>query len=148
LGGKPDQKGNNPGNRLYFGKNDATASPSGAGIADKMTKLQKPGPSDTWMFLDENADSLTGAGGDSVFMLDPGSAPGAEYWRDMPASYHNGACCFSFADGHSEIHKWRAIGARSPASYPIRKDGTKPWAGVVFTSVDYEWMQDKMPYMQ
>ena len=25
----------------------------------------------------------------------------------MPATYHNGACGFSFADGHSEIHKWR-----------------------------------------
>jgi prepilin-type N-terminal cleavage/methylation domain-containing protein/prepilin-type processing-associated H-X9-DG protein len=25
---------------------------------------------------------------------------------DVPASYHNGACGFSFADGHSEIHKW------------------------------------------
>jgi prepilin-type processing-associated H-X9-DG protein len=26
---------------------------------------------------------------------------------DMPASYHNGACGFSFADGHSEIKRWR-----------------------------------------
>jgi prepilin-type processing-associated H-X9-DG protein len=26
----------------------------------------------------------------------------------MPATYHNGACGFSFADGHAEIHKWRA----------------------------------------
>ena len=25
---------------------------------------------------------------------------------DFPAHYHNGACGFSFADGHSEIHKW------------------------------------------
>ena len=25
---------------------------------------------------------------------------------DMPAAYHNGACGFSFADGHSEIKKW------------------------------------------
>ena len=25
---------------------------------------------------------------------------------DAPATYHNGACGFSFADGHSEIHKW------------------------------------------
>ncbi len=26
---------------------------------------------------------------------------------DFPASYHNGSGGLSFADGHSEIHKWR-----------------------------------------
>ncbi len=146
LGGKPDQKGNNPGNRLYHGKNIETSSPPGAGVATKMTQLLKPGPSGTWLFLDENADSLAGAGGDSVFMLDPGSAQGAEYWRDMPASYHSDGCCFSFADGHSEIHKWRAPSFKSPKYYTVKKDGLKPWTGVTFTSEDYEWMQDRMPY--
>ena len=28
-------------------------------------------------------------------------------WVDVPASYHNNACGFSFADGHAEIKKWR-----------------------------------------
>jgi len=28
-------------------------------------------------------------------------------WGNLPASYHNNAANFSFADGHSEIHKWR-----------------------------------------
>jgi prepilin-type processing-associated H-X9-DG protein len=27
----------------------------------------------------------------------------------MPASYHNGAAGFAFADGHSEIHKWKDL---------------------------------------
>jgi prepilin-type processing-associated H-X9-DG protein len=27
-------------------------------------------------------------------------------WGNMPANYHNGACGFSFADGHAEIRKW------------------------------------------
>jgi len=27
-------------------------------------------------------------------------------WEHLPASYHNGACGFTFADGHSEIKKW------------------------------------------
>jgi len=26
---------------------------------------------------------------------------------DQPATYHNGAAGFAFADGHSEIHKWK-----------------------------------------
>jgi prepilin-type processing-associated H-X9-DG protein len=29
-------------------------------------------------------------------------------WIDQPASYHNGAAGFSFADGHAEVHKWKA----------------------------------------
>jgi len=27
---------------------------------------------------------------------------------DLPGSWHHRACGFSFADGHSEIRKWRA----------------------------------------
>jgi prepilin-type processing-associated H-X9-DG protein len=33
---------------------------------------------------------------------------------DMPASFHNGACGFSFADGHSEIHKWLGSTIKPP----------------------------------
>jgi prepilin-type processing-associated H-X9-DG protein len=28
-------------------------------------------------------------------------------WTDLPASYHGRACGLVFADGHSEIHKWK-----------------------------------------
>ena len=27
-------------------------------------------------------------------------------WQNPPGANHNGAAGFSFADGHSEIHKW------------------------------------------
>ena len=30
-----------------------------------------------------------------------------QLWGNMPANYHNGACGFSFADGHAEIRKWK-----------------------------------------
>ena len=30
--------------------------------------------------------------------------PAQNTWQDIPASYHNGACGFSFADGHAELH--------------------------------------------
>ena len=29
------------------------------------------------------------------------------YWQDLPASFHGSACGFGFADGHSEIKKWK-----------------------------------------
>ncbi len=140
LGGKPTVEGTSPGGRNYFGSGGT------AGIATKMSQMQRPGPSQTWALIDEHWDSLN----DAVFMLNPGLAPGTEGWRDLPASYHNNAGCLSFLDGHSEIHKWRSAGSRNPSFYPVRKDGTAPWnyttGGPRFTSEDYEWMQDRMPY--
>ena len=50
--------------------------------------------------LDEHPDSIN----DGYFI----NSPSAAAWQDIPASYHNGACGFSFADGHSEIKKWRS----------------------------------------
>ena len=60
-------------------------------------------PSQTWVFVDEHSGSIN----DAAFanqMRDADTA--AARIIDMPASYHNGACGFSFADGHSEIKRW------------------------------------------
>ena len=56
-----------------------------------------PRPAKTWLVLDEHPDSIN----DAYFINNP-EQPN---WQDIPASYHNGACGFSFADGHSEIKK-------------------------------------------
>jgi prepilin-type N-terminal cleavage/methylation domain-containing protein len=69
----------------------------------------KPGPSKLWVFLDEREDIInwgnfmvyTGGYGPPVAPQSYG------FTEDMPGIYHNLACGFSFADGHSEIHKWR-----------------------------------------
>jgi prepilin-type processing-associated H-X9-DG protein len=60
----------------------------------------KPTPSDLWVLVDEHPDSIND-GFLINYILDESS------WADLPASYHNGACGFTFADGHSEIKKWR-----------------------------------------
>ena len=57
-----------------------------------------PGPSETWVYLDEHPDSMNDAG-----FFNPRQSS----WIDQPATYHNGAAGVSFADGHSEIHKWK-----------------------------------------
>ena len=33
--------------------------------------------------------------------------PSADLWQDIPSTLHGGGCAFTFADGHSEIHKWK-----------------------------------------
>ena len=65
-------------------------------------------PSKTFVFVDEHPDSIN----DAAFATactgnQPTDAPGSAQIIDMPANYHNGACGFSFSDGHSEVRKWK-----------------------------------------
>jgi len=55
-------------------------------------------PTEIFVFLDEHPDSIN----DGYFLnrLDDSE------WIDLPASYHNGAANFTFADGHAESHRW------------------------------------------
>jgi prepilin-type N-terminal cleavage/methylation domain-containing protein/prepilin-type processing-associated H-X9-DG protein len=66
--------------------------------AFKFSDLIYPGPAMTWVFVDEHPDSMNDAG-----FFNPSQTTIV----DTPAAYHNGACGFAMADGHSEIHKWR-----------------------------------------
>ncbi len=72
----------------------------------KMSGLTDPGPSQTWVYMDEHPDSINDVGN---FTYEPKGN-----WVDVPATYHNGAAGIAFADGHSEIHKWTASLASAP----------------------------------
>lgn len=76
-------------------------------------------PAKTWVLIDEHPDSINDAAF-AVQMAVP-SMPqtmGDVRIIDYPASFHGGACGLSFADGHSEIHRWkgRAIQPRVTGS--------------------------------
>src|SRR3984957_14106232 len=68
-----------------------------------------------WVLVDEHPDSINDCG---LGVEIPPTLAGTG-WVDMPASYHNGACGFGFADGHAEIHKW--LDPRS--IFPIENNG-------------------------
>src|SRR5262249_8628167 len=69
----------------------------------KLNGMISPGPSDLWVFLDEQADSLN----DGFFLVDmTDSTTTSPKWADRPAAYHGGTGAFSFADGHAEGRKW------------------------------------------
>jgi hypothetical protein len=70
---------------------------------NKTTDINKP--SDMWLFIDEHPDGINDA-----FFISGGVNPNGGTWGDWPAAYHGGACGFSFADAHSETHKWKAFG--------------------------------------
>ena len=71
-------------------------------------------PSKTFVFVDEHPDSIND-GAFAVQMAQPTDASASII--DFPASYHNGACGFSFADGHAEIHKWLGGTIKAPVTY-------------------------------
>ena len=71
-------------------------------------------PSKTFVFVDEHPDSIND-GAFAVQIAPLGSTTATIV--DFPASYHNGACGFSFADGHSEIHKWRGSTIKPKVDY-------------------------------
>jgi len=79
-------------------RDDATPV-SGWMIYRKSSDMINPKPSNLWVFVDEHPDSIN----DGWLII---SWQMAGVWSDLPASYHNRACGFSFADGHSEIHRW------------------------------------------
>lgn len=112
---------------------------------NRMSKLKKPGPANIYTMLDEHPDSIN----DAAFMLNAGLvAQGQQKWRDYPGSLHNNAVSISFADGHSEIHKWLKGTTIQGVQYKDFSTTTSPInQGVnVGASPDYEWMEDRMPY--
>lgn len=65
----------------------------------KTSEFNFPGPSETFVYLEEHPDSIN----------DPGFFnPRLSSWIDQPASSHFGAAPFAFADGHTELHKWQS----------------------------------------
>jgi len=66
---------------------------------NKMTDIINPPPSKLWVFADEHPDSIND-GWMITGVADPNN------WIDLPASYHNRAGGFSFADGHAETKHW------------------------------------------
>jgi prepilin-type N-terminal cleavage/methylation domain-containing protein len=108
-----------------------------------------PGPTKTYVFIDEREDCinwgnfLTDMSGYPT-KLSPNPVPALYQWvEDLPASYHHRACGLSFADGHSEIHRWLEASTMPPlasGSLAGGKGSGKTWlAGY---SRDVAWMQD------
>lgn len=104
--------------RLYFKEND----------------LIDPGPTKTWVFLDMREDSID-IGNFATDMRGFPSSPAQTGFFDLPAAYHHFAGGFSFADGHSEIKRWRdgrttpklVRGAEIPDSFPSPNNRDVIW---------------------
>jgi prepilin-type N-terminal cleavage/methylation domain-containing protein/prepilin-type processing-associated H-X9-DG protein len=90
-------------------------------------------PSYIFVILDEHPDSI----GDGYFYNNTDSLE----WIHLPGSYHNGAGSFSFADGHTERHRWKSPVTRppntpdaAPLPVPVPHDGQS----------DFNWLSYRM----
>jgi len=94
----------------------------------KLTDLANP--AQRYVVLDEHPDSIN----DPYFLVNPTGST----WRDLPASYHNGAGGLSFADGHSELRRWHFPSTKQVVRYqagdfdtrfpiPLAERGDRDW---------------------
>ena len=102
---------------IYVGQGNYDTGPYDAIYLNvrKNSEFLYPGPAEAWVFVDEHPDSINDAGN---------FAPRSGLWVDMPATYHNGACGFAFADGHSEVHKWKTTLTKPRAKAVRYTDGS------------------------
>jgi len=68
-----------------------------------------PKPASLFVFLDEHPDSINDA-----YFLNNADPQALTSWLDLPASYHNGGCAFSFPDGHAEMILWKSNATKLP----------------------------------
>jgi prepilin-type N-terminal cleavage/methylation domain-containing protein/prepilin-type processing-associated H-X9-DG protein len=97
---------------------------------NKTVDIINPGPAKLFVSVDEHPDSIN----DGWIIIDPTTR--TSWGNDLPASYHNGACGFTFADGHAEIHKWQE---KSTAA-PIQQYQHGIYPGTSPVDLDIAWM--------
>jgi prepilin-type N-terminal cleavage/methylation domain-containing protein len=91
--------GQNGGCNASYNMHDAPWATFG-----KTTDFHTVGPAQIFMTCDESYWSIN----DAALAVSAGSATGqpAAAWVDWPATYHANSGCFSFCDGHGELHRW------------------------------------------
>lgn len=101
---------------------------------NKETDITGLTPSDLFVFIDEHPQSIN----DGCIVINP-STP-TRWQDDLPASYHNGACGISFADGHSEVHSWRQATTKVPVNTANLQQNPNGWPGTTPVDQDIQYM--------
>ena len=102
----------------------------------RLDDITNPKPDHLWVIVDEHPDSIN----DAQLAVECGLTGNAARIVDFPASYHDGACGFVFADGHAEIHKWRGATIRAPITYTGTLALNVPAGDSV---ADLAWLQER-----
>ena len=108
--------------------------------AKKTGDLHNPGPSDSWVLLDEHPNSND----DATFYVNPADATGngTGSFTELPGSMHGNACGLVFADGHSEVHVWKDTQTIKP--FDAARTSYLQAVGVT-TDKDLVWLSQRTP---
>ncbi len=98
-----------------------------------------PAPAMLWVFCDEHPDSIN----DAMLAVQCALVGPLATIIDYPASYHNSAAGFSFADGHSEIHKWTGNGIQPPVNWSSGSNLGNASHAAGDSSGDVAWLQQR-----
>ena len=124
----------------FFGSPSGWVHTSGGNSYSSMLKMGdmvRPGPSDLYTILDEHQNSINDCHFDPFVDL---THYNSQIWLDMPSARHGGAAGLAFADGHSEIHKWRTPGMTTTIIGPNGDTPRQPPLTGPVALADYQWM--------
>jgi len=108
-------------------------------VIRKTSDMTDPGPSRTWVLIDEREDRIN----NGYFFVDMTGFSPREPARltmtDMPGSYHNGGASISFGDGHVEQKRWTDPRTKPPLQRGVNLSLTHGAAN----SADVIWLQER-----
>jgi prepilin-type N-terminal cleavage/methylation domain-containing protein len=99
--------------------------PNGGTTYSKITTIRRP--TEMFVMLDEKSDLIN----DGALYIDCSAAGDTLY--DVPGNYHSTGTVFNYADGHSELHRWR-----DPLFYNATAHDSHP--GI--SSPDIKWLKE------
>jgi prepilin-type processing-associated H-X9-DG protein len=126
----------------YSGSGPDLDPPGGSFV--KLSSINNPTPVLASVFLDEAANSIDN---NALGIYNSTAAPqNASFWN-LPASRHAGGANITFADGHSEYHKWKGANIIKDNSVPDQPvtPGPGDFAPASATDVDLLWLATTVP---
>lgn len=130
------------GDPVPYGTDGHWAFAKGYWVYPKLSDISgNSSPTKIFVFLDMREDVVNW----SNFMSDMSGYPDKpqlyRFTVDLPGFYHGGACGFTFADGHSELKKWKDPRTTPPLGPP--GDPLAVQTRLSPNNRDVEWLQDK-----
>jgi prepilin-type N-terminal cleavage/methylation domain-containing protein/prepilin-type processing-associated H-X9-DG protein len=146
--GRPTLRVRSMAMSIWFGGTGGTLDTGYPGVTSppwrlylRLSDLADPGATRTALFWDEREDAVNYGN----FFTDMAGWPdpaATEWNQDLPAFYHGRAGGVSFADGHSEIRRWRDPRTMPPLR--IGQDWLASWAPMRQPrNEDIAWLQER-----
>ncbi len=120
----------------FAGTSGGWSSVAASRIFLKNTEFTAPGPAKTFVFTDARTDAINWGNFFTDMTGYSPSNPALYQFQDYPGILHDSGCSFSFADGHTEIHRWTDPRTTVPLGVSPGPTTSSP------ANSDIAWLQD------